>query len=71
MIGLTAATFLSLSNWENVSKRLGCRLPVLMRGLHPDRQRAEGATETRKTIEANTPTADTRRRFQQPLNCTT
>src|SRR5208283_5559063 len=26
-----------------VSKRLGCRLPVLMRGLHPDRQRAEGA----------------------------
>jgi hypothetical protein len=45
MTGLTAATFPSLSNWEKVSKRLGCRLPVLMRGLHPDRQRVEGAAE--------------------------
>ena len=43
MTGLTAATFPSPSNYEEVSRRLGCRLPVLIRGLHSDRQRAEGA----------------------------
>jgi len=52
MTALTAATFPSPSNWKKVSGRLGCRLVFLIRGLHPGRQRPEGAGVLQHTVHA-------------------